>query len=242
MMMQRRRILQAIPALPMVAAASTAQATTSDLVLNCDPALVPPLEQASRSFFRSSGVRVRLFPTGPGLLVPQLSRVIQNDLICAQAQSIEAAVQAGLVAVGAAEGGWRNRLVIASRKGGGAAAAKGRIAASDPTPASDMDGPAIIKGLGLGQSAILGVIDTDDAVFSLLRGEAEAGLLHATDVRANAGLEVVSVVPDEAAPPIVCSIAVTKLARRPDPQAFVEFLMSPEGNALMREHGLENEA
>ena len=129
--------------------------------------------------------------------------------------------------------------MIARRKDGGAAAAKGRIAASDPTPASDMDGPSIVKGLDLGQSAVLGVIDTDEVVFLLLRGDVEAGLLHTTDVRSNADLEVVSVVPDGAAPPVVYTIAVTKLARRPDPQAFAAFLVSPEGTALMREQGLE---
>ncbi len=238
-MMERRLVLRALPALPIVAAAVPARAATSDLVLNCDPALVPPLTKAAQSFLRSAGVRVRIFPTGPGLILPQLARAIQNDLICTEAHAVEAAVQAGLVAADAPRGAWRNPLVIATRKGSGAAAAKGRVAASDPTPGSDMDGPAIIRSLDLGQSAVLGVIDTDEVVFLLRRGEAEAGLLHATDVRANPDLEVLKAVPDGLAGPIVYSVAVTRLARRPDPQAFAAFLVSPEGTALLREQGLE---
>ncbi len=239
MVMQRRRILQAIPALPMLASSAAAHASTTDLVLNCDPALVPPMANASEDFYRLAGVRIRVFATGPGLLLPQLARDVQNDLICTQAQAIKDAVRAGLVGDGARRGLWRNRLVIAVRKGEGRAAAKGRVAVSDVNPGSDMDGPAILRRLGLAPSAVLGVVDTDEVAFLLRRGDADAGLLHATDVRASPELAVLSVVPDGAAPAIVYSVAVTKLASRPNPDAFVAFLVSPECVAALREQGLE---
>jgi molybdate transport system substrate-binding protein len=245
MFMRRRHVLQAAPALPLAVVATGAHAATTDLVLNCDPALVPPMTKAADRCFRSTGVRVRIFPTGPGLLLPQLERVIQNDLICTDARTIAAAVQAGLVAADAPGGAWRNPLVIAGRADAGAgvgAAAKGRIAVSDPTPGSDMDGPAILQRLSLGQSAVLGGIDTDEVAFLVLRGDAEAGLLHATDVRAHPELTVLARVPDDVAAPVVCSVAVTKLARRPDPQAFAAFLVSPEGTAMLREQGLETQS
>ena len=36
------------------------------------------------------------------------------------------------------------------------------------------------------------------------------------------------------------AFTVTKLARRPNPQAFVTFIASPEGSALLNAHGLES--
>ncbi|MBV9653397.1 MAG: substrate-binding domain-containing protein [Acetobacteraceae bacterium] len=232
-------MLAAVPALPVLASAASAKADTTDLVLNCDPALVPPMRHAAQRFYASRGVRVRIFPTGPGLLLPQLARAVQNDLICTSRETVRAAIAAGIVAPDAVQGEWRNKLVLAARKGAGAAALKGRIAASDPTPGADMDGPAIVGRMSLGQSAILGVIDTDEVAFLLLGGQAAAGLLHATDVRANPELETLMVVPDEFAPPIVCAVAVTSLARRPDPQAFAAFLVGAAGTAVLREGGLE---
>jgi molybdate transport system substrate-binding protein len=240
MIIERRRVLQASAVLPLAAMASAAKAATTDIVLNCDTALAPVMTAAASRFYQRSSVRVRVFATGPGLILPQLARQIQNDLICTRRDAMDAAVSSGLVAAGASRGAWRNRLVIGTRAGAGPAAVQGRIAVSDPTPASDMDGPAIIDGLGLGQAAVLGVIDTDEVAFLLLRGQADAGLLHLTDIHANPGLAILRTVPDgAAAPPITYSIAVTKLARRPAPQAFVAFLMAPEGGAVLRSFGLE---
>jgi molybdate transport system substrate-binding protein len=205
MNVDRRSIIRAIPALPLAFVARAANAVTTDLVLNCDTALGPVMTTAAARFFRRANVRVRVFPTGPGLVLPQLAREIQNDLICTQKTVGEAAVRAN----------------------------------SDATPASDMDGPAIIQALALGQSAVLGVIDTDEVLFLLHAGQAEAGLLHMTDVQANPELQVLRVVPDDVAPALIYAIAVTKGARRPNPQAFVDFLMTPEGAELLQAQGLE---
>ena len=91
-------------------------------------------------------------------------------------------------------GQWRNRLVIARRAGATGSVVTGRIAATDPTPGSDLDGPAILQKLAilrklkLGQNGIWGVIDTDEVAYLLLRGQVDVGLLHMTDIRANPGL------------------------------------------------------
>ena len=249
MNIERRHVLRAMPVLPMVAITRPANAATTDLVLNCDTALGPVMTAAAARFRERAGVRVVVFPTPPGLVLPQLSRQIQNDLICVRRPVGEAAVQAGLVAQDGLRGGWRNRLVIAARQeathqgaahqGEAGAALKGRIAVSDATPGSDMDGPAIVHALGLGQAGIAGVIDTDEVAFLLLRGEVEAGLLHMTDIRAHSGLAVLRAVPDEVAPPIDYAIAVTKLAARPNPGAFIDFILSAEGQTVMRARGLE---
>jgi molybdate transport system substrate-binding protein len=237
--MNRRHLLQAVPLLPLIAVAPSVRAATTDLVLNCDTTLASVMTAAAARFFQRAGVQVRVFPTGPGLLLPQLAREIQNDLICTQKTMVEAAIQASLVDADALHGEWRNPLVIATRSGAAPDALKGRIAVSDPTPASDMDGPAIVQRLALGQSAILGVIDTDEVAFLLRNGQVDAGLLHMTDVHANPELAIALVLQDNVAPAVTYAIAVTKLARRPNPQAFVDFLMTSEGKSVLQANGLE---
>jgi molybdate transport system substrate-binding protein len=238
MAVTRRRFNQALLALP-VFAAREAEAATTDIVLTCDTTLGPSMRVAAALYRQQMGVQVCVFPTGPGLVLPQLLRGIQNDVVFTQRSIGMEAMGAGLIGVGALQGDWRNRLVIAVPQGAGPAAPKGRIAVSDPTPAGDMDGPAIVEALNLGQIAILGVIDTDEVAFLLARGEVDAGLLHTTDIHASADLEVVQTVPESVAPPIDYTVAVTTLSRRPNPQAFVDFLLSPPGQAALEAQGLE---
>ena len=129
------------------------------------------------------------------------------------------------MAQGAARGAWRNPLVLAVKRGAPPASDK-PIAVSDPTPGSDMDGPAILARLGLLPTPMLGVIDTDTVAALVLNGTARAGLLHMTDVRAHPELQVVRTVSPAVQPPIAYAAAVTKLARRPDPAGFVAFLLT----------------
>jgi molybdate transport system substrate-binding protein len=242
MAMDRRSLLLAAPAVPLVAIgmATPALAETTDLILTCDPTLAAAMAEAAKRFGQMHSVLVNIFPTPPGLILPQIARHIQNDMIITRSSAIQDAVAAGSIAADAPHGGqWRNRLVIAGRTGGPASAATGRLAVTDRTPGSEIDGPALAKTLKLGQGGIAGVIDTDTVAYLLLRGEADAGLLHRTDVLAYPGLAVIAAVPDDVAPPILYSIAVTKLSRRPNPQAFITFLESPDGAAALSAAGLE---
>jgi molybdate transport system substrate-binding protein len=239
MTVARRQFNQALLALPALAVAGEAESATTDIVLTCDTTLGPPMRAAAALFRQQMGVHVRVFPTGPGLILPQLAHGIQNDVVFTQCRVGIEAMQAGLIGAEVLQGGWRNRLVIAVPRGAGLAATRGRIAVSDPTPAADMDGPAIVQALNLGQTAVLGVIDTDEVAFLLARGEADAGLMHMTDVHAGADLEVERIVPESVAPPIDYTVAVTTLSRRPNPQAFVDFLLSPPGQAALKAQGLE---
>jgi ABC-type molybdate transport system substrate-binding protein len=68
---------------------------------------------------------------------------------------------------------------------------------------------------------------------------AAPGLLHMTDVRANPELTVVAPVPELIAPSLLYTAAVTKLAWRPNPGAFLDFLLSDQARALLTEQGLE---
>ena len=234
----RRRLLQALPAVALLGVAARAEAAdVPELALACDTTLGPALRAVAAAYANATGVRVSVFPTAPGLILPQLERQVQNDIVVTQPATLTAAMQAGVVGQGAVRGAWRDPLVIAV-KNGASAAADLPIAVCDPTAASDMDGPAILARLGLSEPT-LGVIDTDTVAALVLNGTARAGLLHQTDLRAHPELQVMRAVPAEVQPPIAYAAAVTTLARRPDPAGFVAFLLTGPATALLASHGLE---
>lgn len=236
-MVARRSLMRALPVLALAGVARPAQAAdVPELALACDTTLGPALRAVAALYRRRTGVRVNVFPTPPGLILPQLLRQVQNDILVSQDATLSAAVRAGVVAPDARRGGWQDPLVLAARVD---APNTGPVAVSDPTPGSDMDGPAILAGLGLPPAPVQGVIDTDTVAALLLAGTARAGLLHLTDVRAHPQLRIVRTVPASVQPPIAYAAAVTRLARRPDPAGFVAFLVSAEAAGLLQSHGLE---
>ncbi len=211
--------------------------TTTDLAVTCDAAAGPAVSAAGTAWRTRTGVRVRVFPTSPGLVLPQLVRTIQNDLIITQIVTIDQAEKAGVVQRGGRVGLWRNRLVVAAAKQ--PAGTEGSFVVPDPSPGSDIDGGVIVRRLGTVPAKVFGVIDTGAVAWTLIHGGARHGLLHQTEVAADDRLVAVSTVPDEAWPPILYSATVTKLASRGDPAAFVAFLGSGDGQAVLLGAGLE---
>ena len=215
-------------------------AGTTDLAVTCDAPAAPAVRAAGAAYRRRTGVRIRVFPTPAGLLLPQIERQIQNDIIVTQISTIQQAESQGLVQPGGRAGPWRNRLVIASAKT--PAGPQGSFAVPDPSPASDIDGGVILQRLGPAPATVLGVIDTDAVAWTLTNAGARQGLLHRTEVVADARLQTTSAVPDDAWPPILYAAVITKLARRGDPNAFIAFLASPDGQTVMQAAGLERAA
>ena len=236
----RRRLLAVAPA-AMIAPALTPDtgraATTTDLAVSCDAAAAPAVVAAAKAYRAKADVRVRVFPTAPGLLLPQIEREIQNDIIFTRISVIDQAEKEGLVAPGARTGPWRNRLVTAAAKE--PAGPDGSFVVPDPSPASDIDGIAILQHLGAPSATVIGVIDTGAVAWTLNNGGARQGLLHATEIAADDRLHAIAPVPDDAWPPILYAAVVTKLARRGDPAAFLAFLASPDGQTALRDAGLE---
>lgn len=235
----RRRLLGALPAVALLAAGIPAAAVTTDLIVACDTTLGPALRAVGAAFTRQSGVRIRVFPAAPGLLLPQLAREVQNDILVTRRERLDAAAQAGLTGSGAGAGAWRNRLVLA---GAGIAddAALGRtVAVTDPSPAFDLDGVAILARAAIRPATLLGVFDTDSVVALVASGAADAGLLYLTDVKADTKLRVIRPIPDDAYTPMIYGAAVTILARRPDPAAFLRFLATSDALGVLTQAGLE---
>src|SRR5271157_5571078 len=89
MMIGRR----ALPLLGLAAAIAPARADTLGLAVTCDTTLAPALRRAGAAYRARSGARVFVFPTGPGLILPQLMRNIQNDVVVTQLPTLEQAGQ-----------------------------------------------------------------------------------------------------------------------------------------------------
>jgi molybdate transport system substrate-binding protein len=231
--LRRRSVLAALPVLGV---AARVRAATVDLSLACDTTLAPALRQVAAAYAMKVGPRVFVFPTGPGLLIPQLARNIQNDILVTQLPILGQAAQGGIIAAMPAAPRWSNPLVIAGRSG---ASVNGVFAACDPTAASDFDGPALLAKLAMKPAQVIGAVDTDEVAWLLTRSEAQVGFLHMTDVRAHPELTVIKTVPADVQAPFVYAATVTRLASRPDPQAFVAFMQTPEAVALLQEAGLE---
>jgi molybdate transport system substrate-binding protein len=223
-----------------VALATKARADTTDLAVSCDTAAAPAVLRAADAFRARTGVRVRIFPTAPGLLVPQLQREIQNDIIFTRTEAIDAAEGLGLVKPGARTALWRNRLVIASQAR--PTGPEGSFAAPDPTPGSDIDGWAVLKAIGLAPAKPVGVLDTATAAWMLATVQVREALVFRSDVAARESLRIVATVPDAAAPAITYAATATTLAYRGDPAAFVAFLGSAQGIAELTAAGLERAA
>jgi ABC-type molybdate transport system substrate-binding protein len=226
---------RALPLLGLAAAMAQARADTVDLALTCDTTLAPVLRRLGAAYTAQTSARIFVFPTGPGLILPQLERNIQNDILVTQTSVIEEATQHGLIAdVSAAS--WRNPLAIAGLRDG--SALDQTLAVTDPTPASDVDGPAILTRLGLKPRRVLGAVDSDEVAFLIANGSAQAGLLHMTDVRAH-GLEVIQPVPANIRAPVIYRACITRLAGRPNPQGFLAFLTTQAALRVLSDSGLD---
>jgi|SRR5579871_6748542 len=225
--------------LPMLALARPALADAIGLSVACDTTLAAALRCAGEAYRQRTGARIFVFATGPGLLLPQLERDIQNDILVSQVPILDQALQAQVIAVLPGRPYWVNPLVIAGRPG---APIDQTFAAPDPTPASDFDGPALLAKLNLKPARVLGTVDTDEVAALIDSGASQAGLLHMTDVRANAQLTVLRAVSADIQPPLIYAASITRLASRPNPQGFIEFLTTPEAKAVLTEAGLEQQA
>jgi hypothetical protein len=215
-----------------------ARADTVDLAVTCDTTLASVLRKIGSAYTAQTSVRIFVFPTGPGLILPQLERNIQNDILVSQAGLIDQAIQHGLIAEVSAPS-WRNPLAIAGLRAG--SALDQTLAVTDPTPATDIDGPTVLSRLGLRPRRVLGAVDGDEVAFLIANGSAQTGLLHMTDVRTH-GLEVIQPVPADVYAPAVYRACVTRLADRPNPQGFLAFLATQAVMRVLADNGLEIKA
>jgi molybdate transport system substrate-binding protein len=238
MALDRRYLFRAAAALPLLGvAAETARADTTDLALLCDRPLAPVLESLKVAFRAQSGVEIFFFPTSPALILPQLQREVQIDLVVTTQARLQEGVMLNVVAPNGGSRVWRNRLVVAGMRGADPRA--GAVAVPDAVPGWDIDSGAALAAAGVKPARIIGGANTAEVWFLLISGAASAGLMHVTELRADPRLEMVASVPDDAYAPILYAAAATPRPRRPHPEAFLAFVATPAAQPLLTASGLE---
>ena len=213
-----------------------AQAATTDLVVHCDPPLAGPLRAVAAACLARTGVRLRIFATAPNGIPAQLAREIQNDIVVTQPFVLAQIEALSLLAEAKRPGPWRSRMVIAQRAGATPPPiGQASLAAPDPGWGGGPDGPALLEGAALRPRAVQGTFDTAEAAGLLRADEVDYALLHATEL----GDGLVAVGTPGLVSELTYFAALTKSARRPNPEALLRFLATPEARAVLADSHLE---
>jgi molybdate transport system substrate-binding protein len=94
--------------------------------------------------------------------------------------------------------------------------------------------------LGVYPSVLPKIVQADNVRAALLlvaRGEAKLGIVYATDAKAEPGVKVIDVFPDETHSPIVYQVAILKAATSPDSVGFEAFLRGEAATKIFAKQG-----
>ncbi len=219
------------------------------VTLFCEPTLVPAMRALDAPSRSQIATPVSVLSAPAPLMLAQITRHTRNDVLFTLSAAMDQAVQARLVKPETRCDGFANTLVLAALAGSIQPPADAaslhqllrqkRLAVTDATVASGLDGRAILQNNSLPQpGTLLGAANTVDVVFLLNSGAADIGLIYLTDVKAHPRLAVIAEL--AAAPQLVAySAAVNAHAVSPRAQAFLSFLRAPATATTLRHAGLQ---
>ena len=132
------------------------------------------------------------------------------------------------------------KLTIAPRFALGEALGAGRLATGDPDSVPvGRYARAALTTLGVWNGVEKRLVRAENvrAALALVdRAEVPLGIVYQTDALIDKGVRIVDVFPDDSHPPIVYPIALTSSARS-GAQQFIDFLRTPEAQAVFRKYG-----
>ena len=215
----------------------------------CDPTLGPAMRSLDGVSRAQAGAPVSVLSAPAMSMLAQLQRHTRNDVLFTLSSAMDQAVKFGLVRPETRIDGFTNLLVLAGLVGhvptGNAGLprmlAGTKLAVTDNTVASGLDGRAVLDANGLTQAAgngVMGAANTADIVFLIMTGVVDVGLVYLTDVRAEARLTVLSTL---TADPALTNYsgAVNKKAVSPNAQALLNVMRGYQGHKVLRDAGLE---
>jgi molybdate transport system substrate-binding protein len=220
-----------------------------DVVVYCEPTLRAALGDVAERWRAQSGVPVHLFSSPTAAMLEQIGHHARADLIIGESDaSADDAARRGIIKGETRHELWRNRLVVAGRKGedrpGDAASliAAGRIAVVDPPGSAGESSRRALAALGVwptAESRAAGTVDTADAAFLLREGRVAHAVLLATDVARSPALAVAAPLPEDAYPPVRYWIAEAANVLSPNAGDFAAFLRQRPAQEIARAQGLE---
>lgn len=227
--------------------------TTGPLVLAA-ASLQEALTAAADAYAATGQPRPVVSFAASSALARQIEAGAPADLfVSADAQWMDFVATRGLLRPGTRATLVTNRLVlvapvaqplnlrIAHRFGLAAALGDGRLAMADPdsVPAGRY-GRAALTSLGVWAAVEPRVVRADNvraALAFVSRGEAKAGIVYATDARADHGVRVAGMFPASSHPPIVYPVAVLGRSTNPGAARFRAFLLSRAGQRIFARYG-----
>lgn len=238
--LRRRGLLMGLPAV-IAASPAWAEWLRDGIVVYADPALRPVLAVLFEDFRRHHPGLPRVFAAAPTQMLGLLAHGTQADILLTQTAYMDQAQAASLI-VPARRTLWRNRLVLAGRKGAFPAQAfaadalarivgGGAIAAPDATSAASVDGMAALQSLGV-TAKLQGTADTGDGLDMLRAGTVALALCHASELAAQGWASLVMALPDASYPPIIYQAALTTSAWSRHQQALLDYLGGDARGAL----------
>jgi ABC-type molybdate transport system substrate-binding protein len=209
----------------------------------CDTALRP----AMQALAPLAGTGIAILSAPPPAMLEQIRRHTRDDVLVTISTAMDQASAQNFIDPTTRIDGFSNPLVLAGRAAGPGAkiappagAAGLRIAVTDNTIISGLDGKALLaaNGFALGANTILGAASTQDAMFLLLAGEADAALIYRTDAKSDPRLAILATLQAAQALTAV-SAAVNAKSTSPGAKSLLTLMRSPAGAAALAAAGLE---
>lgn len=248
--MRRRLPLSALFAAVALAAGTALPAQARDLVVYGDPTLKPVLTTLGALWRAKGNSRVHVFVAPTDLSFEQIARETRCDVIFALAgPATDAAEERELFDADSKIDAFGNSLVLVARQAAPAGAtdvwamvAGKRLAIANPgRDVAGSYGVMALRAAG-GDPAGKGVMVAESAagVLQMLAdGQADIGVVYASDAAANPGFRVLARFDTASHPPIVYVAAQAAHADDDsDSDGFLDFLTTPEARAAVVAAGL----
>lgn len=248
------RSRRALPILALLAAgcSRSSRPEAVNLTISAAASLQNAIEELSRSYEQAHGdIRISLNFGASGMLAQQIEQGAPADVfVSAAAQPMDRLVARGLILPETRRDLLRNEIVLivprdsaAPRSFAGLADGVVKlIALGDPgsVPAGDY-GRQVLRALGVWdniQPKLVLAKDVRQVLTYVETGNADAGIVYATDARESAKIRVVAVAPENSHAPVVCPIAVMKDSRQQEAaRALALFLEGPQAREVFTRHG-----
>lgn len=216
--------------------------TAPNVIVFCDPPLRAAMIRFGRHFTAATRVPVNVFCAPPPLMLAQIERRNQNDILITLAPFMDEAARRHLVAGGTFLPMGVNAYVFATREADQATIVAGgklpfaSLVVPDRTAGTTLDAQAVLGGSLPPDIAVIGAVDTEQAAAIVRHGAAEAALVYRTEAQPGSGLRVAGILPGR---PPSYEAAVTAVSRSPRVDTFITYLRSPEARDALRSTGLD---
>ena len=246
------RILRALAAVLLLALAPR-PALAADVTVFGAASLADALKEIAADYKKASGKDVAVSPAASSALARQIEASGGADVfISADLDWMDYLDNKGLIQHDTRENLLGNTLVLVAGKDAGTniaiaphfdllgALKGGRLAMADPdsVPAGKY-GRTALTSLGVWNGVVNRVANAENvrvALSYVSRGEAPLGIVYETDARADPGVKIVGVFPENSHQPILYPAALVKNAK-PEARTFLAYLASPTARAVFERDG-----